>query len=125
MKTTWANIFRLAAPLTAAAIFILSSFPSLPMPPTPLFSPDKIAHFLVFGALAFFTCFWFEKEEWEEKALRTAIIVFLLVSLYGASDEFHQFFVPGRQVSFWDWVADSLGAAGGIGVFRAFEMVKK
>ena len=125
MKTTRTNLFRLGALATAAGIFILSSFSTLPMPPTPLISPDKLAHFIVFGALAFYTCFWFEEEEWKRKPLRTGIIVFLLLSIYGASDEFHQYFVPGRQVSFWDWVADSLGAVGGIGVFWAFVMVKK
>lgn len=29
--------------------------------------------------------------------------------LYGATDEWHQWFVPGRFVSFGDWVADVVG----------------
>jgi len=32
-------------------------------------------------------------------------------SVYGASDEFHQSFVPNRDCSFWDWTADTTGAA--------------
>ena len=34
-----------------------------------------------------------------------------LASLYGATDEFHQSFVPGRDSDVLDWVADTLGAA--------------
>jgi VanZ family protein len=34
----------------------------------------------------------------------------LLVIVYGASDEFHQYFVPGRQADVFDLMADSLGA---------------
>ncbi|MFI5144557.1 MAG: VanZ family protein, partial [Ignavibacteria bacterium] len=31
-------------------------------------------------------------------------------SLYGASDEFHQYFIPGRDCEFFDWVGDTVGA---------------
>jgi VanZ family protein len=34
----------------------------------------------------------------------------IFVSLYGASDEFHQYFVPNRDCEFWDWLADFGGA---------------
>ncbi len=34
-----------------------------------------------------------------------------LASLYGASDEIHQSFVPGRNADVLDWVADTLGGA--------------
>ena len=34
-------------------------------------------------------------------------------SLFGASDEFHQSFVPGRDTDVFDWVADTLGATAG------------
>jgi VanZ family protein len=35
----------------------------------------------------------------------------VLVSIYAASDEWHQLHVPLRQCSFWDWFADVVGAA--------------
>ena len=36
--------------------------------------------------------------------------VFLLAALYGVSDEWHQSFVPNRQFSAQDIVADGIGA---------------
>lgn len=38
-------------------------------------------------------------------------------ALYAATDEFHQFFVPGRSCQFTDVCLDSVGAAVGIIVF--------
>ena len=34
----------------------------------------------------------------------------IAASIYGASDEYHQYFVPGRVCDWVDWVADTLGA---------------
>jgi VanZ family protein len=34
-----------------------------------------------------------------------------MASAFGASDEFHQAFVPGRTADVADWMADTLGAA--------------
>ena len=34
----------------------------------------------------------------------------LIVSVFGASDEWHQSFTPGRSATVADWVADTLGA---------------
>ncbi|SHE23773.1 hypothetical protein BPUTEOMOX_1817 [methanotrophic endosymbiont of Bathymodiolus puteoserpentis (Logatchev)] len=33
----------------------------------------------------------------------------IFTSLYGASDEWHQSFVPGRMSDTQDWLADTLG----------------
>ena len=43
--------------------------------------------------------------------LLTALII---VSLYGALDELHQLFIPGRDCDFFDWCADFIGANLGI-----------
>ena len=42
---------------------------------------------------------------------RFAVLSILAVILYGATDEFHQFFVPQRAAELADLGADSLGAS--------------
>jgi VanZ family protein len=37
----------------------------------------------------------------------------VIASAFGATDEVHQSFVPGRNADVADWVADTLGAAVG------------
>lgn len=63
---------------------------------------DKLAHFLAFGAVATGAVRLVDR--------RWAIWVILAVSLYGATDEWHQSFTAGRSVEVGDWIADTLGA---------------
>jgi len=42
-----------------------------------------------------------------------------LASAYGAADEWHQSFVPGRDADPIDWLADTAGGALGAGAFAA------
>lgn len=39
------------------------------------------------------------------------IIVIIIGSLFGISDEIHQYFIEGRSSEILDWVADTLGIA--------------
>jgi len=92
-------------------IFVLSSRP-LPaeyVPPIPHF--DKLAHCVAYGLLAMlcFRAFWL-------KTGRSAPIWVLLLgasvaTAYGALEEFHQIFVPTREFSWLDMIADGVGAA--------------
>ncbi|MBI4624416.1 MAG: VanZ family protein, partial [Verrucomicrobia bacterium] len=65
---------------------------------------DKVAHFMVYGLLATLVCRL--GRGW--RALAWALVA---VSAFGATDEWHQTFVPGRSSEFADWIADTLGAA--------------
>jgi VanZ family protein len=47
---------------------------------------------------------------------RWYLATLIVVSVCGASDEFHQAFVPGRYVEFFDWLADTIGGCVGASI---------
>lgn len=47
-------------------------------------------------------------------ARRTAVVSWVFSALYAASDEIHQYFVPGREFHFYDIAIDAAGAVIGI-----------
>lgn len=61
---------------------------------------------VAYAALAFA---WWAALTARERALRASWVVVLTV-LYGAADEWHQSFVPGRTCSWVDVLSDGLGA---------------
>jgi VanZ family protein len=63
---------------------------------------DKVAHFLLFFLLSFLWSQALGKSAWP---MAVAIAVF-----WGALDEGHQFFVPGRDADVLDFLADALGS---------------
>ena len=69
---------------------------------------DKLAHLVVYGILGALLAHGRRRQG---EISRTVLI--LAGALYGALDEWHQSFVPGRQVSALDWVADLCGVAAG------------
>jgi VanZ family protein len=99
------------------AIFIQSSLP----PPEALPSwpaSDKLLHvaaYAVMGILAF-RAFRTTRRGGDLK--HVAVVSVLFSSLYGVSDELHQFFVPLRNAAFGDVAADVIGSA--IGVFACY-----
>lgn len=42
---------------------------------------------------------------------QACLISFVIVAVYGLSDEYHQSFVPGRTPTVADWIVDLIGAA--------------
>ncbi|HLO68844.1 MAG TPA: VanZ family protein [Holophaga sp.] len=94
--------------------FWLSDRSGLPLGlelPHPL---DWLAHGGAFAALGL-SLEWAARNTWRGLPVyRRHLAIFLLVSLYGALDEVHQSFVPGRSPDVMDWAADTLG--GGLGL---------
>ncbi len=76
--------------------------------------PDKAGHFL--GYLIFsLTLVWGKTSGFrKELAASTALLLWIVASSYGFSDEFHQGFVLGRTPSLADLLADAVGALVGI-----------
>ena len=96
--------------LYAALVFALSSLsrPQDLIPPE-LLTFDKLVHLAEYGVLGALLA----------RALaagggppgRAFAWTLVLGTLYGASDELHQAFVPGRDASALDWAADAAGTA--------------
>lgn len=94
----------------AAVIFAFSSRPALPVDLER--GLDKLAHFAAYALLGLLLA---------RGAYRSGASPWLAVALgllYGASDEIHQSFVPGRAMDLADWVADALGSAAGVLLFH-------
>jgi len=99
--------FALAAVCWAVLIFYLSSQPSIEAPA--LFpGQDKLFHLLVFAVLGFLLMGSLLSAS-RGYTRRQLGWVALAVMLYGVSDEFHQYFVPGRSAEVYDALADALG----------------
>ncbi len=74
---------------------------------------DKMLHFVAFfaGVLPLVPAL---RHTWRWPWRKCCIIAILCLSAYGALDEVHQKFTPSRSaLDFWDWLADTLGAAAG------------
>jgi VanZ family protein len=78
---------------------------------------DKALHLVEYGGLGmlFYRAFLGE----EIGAAAAALCAVVATSLYGASDEWHQLFTPGRNSDIHDWFADTIGAAVGIAAYAA------
>jgi VanZ family protein len=114
-KPGWLSLW-LPVIAVCALIFTLSSFSQLPSPPSGV--TDKHEHFTIYFILGLTLVRALSGGRLTGVTLRTVLIAALLASLYGVSDEFHQSFVPGRDSSALDWVADTTG-----GISAAFAML--
>ena len=111
MQMLW---YWMPVALYAGAIFYLSAQPH-PEEQLPSFLlkevSDKVLHLLeysVLGALCYRAFRWGLNGQ---VAARALIIAIVAASLYGVTDEVHQLFVPFRESSWLDWLADTTGAA--------------
>jgi VanZ family protein len=106
-----------------AAIFWISSEsnPSLPLPSWP--HADKLAHGLAYAGLGALLCRAYGGSGLVGAA--AFALATLTASLYGASDEWHQSFVPHRSADAADWLADSVGAALGAFVWVRLRALRR
>ncbi len=94
--------------LYLAFIFALSSVSHPPELPA---GSDKQLHALLYSGLGVLLARALAGGLRRRVTLSVAFAATLLAGLYGVSDEFHQYFVPPRQVETLDVVADTAGAA--------------
>lgn len=101
--------FFLPAILYAAGIFVLSSIPALSPPPVGFELSDKLYHFVEFFGFGLVLIRAFTNSGSALLSSRPFAAASLFGIFYALTDEFHQYFVPNREVQFWDVVADTLG----------------
>jgi VanZ family protein len=102
--------------LYAGAIYYLSS-QSHPEEHLPSFLledvSDKILHAVAYGILAALCCRAFSWTTAPAVARQAVVLAIVTASVFGITDELHQAFVPFREASWQDWLADTIGAAVG------------
>jgi len=119
--------FWLPAVVWAGVIFVLSSLPPvLPEPKEPIgFVPlDKWAHLAAYGLLAGLVILALRRGH-NLRLPATAGLAIVLTVAYGASDEWHQSFVPNRWATMGDWLADAIGAMLMTGIWYLYESIRR
>ena len=90
-------------------IFFVSSLPDPGGVPGGI--SDKTAHFLVYGALGAALMRALAGGRSAAMTLPRILAAVVLGTLYGVSDEIHQYFVPPRTPDLLDVAADSAGSS--------------
>jgi VanZ family protein len=104
-------------------IFILTS---IPMDEIPQYfnAQDKLEHFAAYFLLSFLLGFTFHFQKRFGNIKRKLFVMTIAVALfYGAFDELHQMFIPGRFADIYDWLADAVGSL--LGVLIVFIFIRK
>jgi VanZ family protein len=96
----------------AAAIFLVSSMPE---PPLPSSVSDKTGHRAAYAAFGLVVLRALSGASWSGVTAATSGSALAIATLYGATDEWHQSWVPGRSPDVLDLLADASGAALAIG----------
>lgn len=103
-------------------LFLATTLPVQSVPSVAI--GDKINHlaaYFVLSCLLYLTLIYQRKSEYLFNKAAFATIV--ISSVYGALDEIHQMFIPGRFAEVLDWLADATGAI--LGVLIISYLIKK
>jgi VanZ family protein len=97
----------------AGLIFYLSALPH-PEDRLPSFLlkdfSDKVLHAVEYSILSLLCYRAFRWTAGPTVARRAVVLAIVTASVYGLTDEAHQLFVPFREASWQDWLADTIGA---------------
>ncbi len=89
-------------------LFAATSIPSDHVPS--LGVSDKFKHFGAYAVLASLVyAALFIQNRYKIFKQKPALFTIIITALYGALDEIHQSFIPGRSCELMDWVADVIG----------------
>ena len=93
-------------------IFFVSAQPALPQAVEHVW--DKARHAVGYAGLAVLWVWALSDRLRQPVTAGMLVLAWVLTSAYGASDEWHQSFVPPRQADVADWLADSIGATAAV-----------
>jgi VanZ family protein len=108
--------------LCMAGIFVVSSIPDVG--PLPGDVSDKTGHTLAYAVLALLVLYALADGRISGVTMRNTLLAIVIATIYGASDELHQRFVPGRSPDLLDVRADAIGATIGAAVARLAAVVR-
>lgn len=91
-------------------LYYLSSIPASEMGRLGVKLPDKLLHAGAYAVLALLL-YLALRRGWGVMPAPAGVAAWIVSVIYGVSDEYHQSFVPGRDPSMGDLVADAVGAA--------------
>jgi VanZ family protein len=91
-----------------AAIFFMSARSDARVPDG---LSDKRLHVMAYAVLAILTFRALMRQTPAAVSRATIVIAFLISATYAATDEIHQWFVPGRTADVYDFLADVTGAS--------------
>ncbi len=104
-------LFLLPVISISLAIVLLSSQATFDLSVWEIVGFDKVAHISAY--FAYGLCVQFAYFGLSGNPIKKKIILWTLIisALFGASDEIHQYFVPGRTCDIFDFLADMVGAS--------------
>ena len=105
------------------AIYIQSDLPSPEQIPSFEFS-DKILHFSAYAVMGVLFYRAYQTLRIKDNLRMLTLLSMLSASLYGISDEIHQYFVPFRDADIMDVVANILGAVCGVTLYHLWAVSK-
>ena len=104
------------------AIFAVSSTAQVPTLPG---NTDKQLHGAAYGLLAILVARALTRGDIPALTVRHAATAWVVATVYGATDEFHQSFVPGRSAEWLDLAADAAGAFAAVSALWACGIIAR
>lgn len=93
----------------ACVILVMTSWPGSEVDTHLVDNTDKLAHFSVYFLLGLLT--WRALKP--PRALGGMLIALGSIFIFGMLDEIHQLWIPHRDASPFDWLADAFGSSAG------------
>ncbi len=86
---------------------------------------DKLLHFVVYALLGILFYRAYETLALKDNYKLLIFISIASATLYGISDEIHQYFVPSRYADMADVVANTIGSICGVYIYYRWKVRKK